>query len=180
MNTIISRQPHDCSHHVSSEESRLTCEHLCAPEFSVGLNLLPQSPSITCRWSASCKKVPQSSPPAPCSPSALLGFGAAAATFPPRGGNAGWWDTLACHQPSREHQTPRALPREGHWCVGCHHTRAMSVTASACRPAVREGWARSEWQLVLSSSSEEGELNNYVIHIKKNKEPGLAPRQTIQ
>lgn len=73
-------------------------------------------------------------PPVPC-----WGFGVATATSPPRGGNTGWWDMLACHQTSRGHQTPCALPRKGQWYVGCHHTRAMSVTASACGPAMKDG-----------------------------------------
>lgn len=54
-------------------------------------------------------------------------------------------------------------------------------------PTGQEGWARSEWQLVLPSSSKEGELNNYIVYILKNQrllglseESGLAPRQTIQ
>lgn len=45
----------------------------------------------------------------------------------------------------------------------------MCVIANTHRPAERKGWARSEWQLVLPSSSlKEGELNNYTVYILKN------------
>lgn len=65
-----------------------------------------------------------------------------------------------------------------HW-VPPH--QSVSATASACRP-LRVGWTRLEWQLVLPSSLEEGELNYYIPYNKKNQrwlckpeESGLAP-----